>query len=29
LFVPGSAARRLAGDDVQHFVYLWMVLTFP
>lgn len=28
-FVPGSAARRLAGDDAQHFVYLWVVLTFP
>jgi hypothetical protein len=28
-FVPGAAARRIAGDDVQHFVYLWMVLTFP
>lgn len=27
-FVPGAAARRLAGGDVQHFVYFWMVLTF-
>jgi hypothetical protein len=28
-FVPGAAARRIAGNDAQHFVYLWMVLTFP
>jgi hypothetical protein len=28
-FVPGPAARRLAGDDAQYFVYLWVVLTFP
>ena len=28
-FVPGAAARRIAGGDVQHFVYLWAVLTFP
>lgn len=28
-FVPGAAARRLAGNDTQHFVYLWVVLTFP
>jgi hypothetical protein len=28
-FVPGAAARRIAGNDAQHFVYLWVVLTFP
>lgn len=28
-FVPGAAGRRLAGNDTQHFVYLWVVLTFP
>jgi hypothetical protein len=28
-FVPWPAARRIAGDDVQHFVYLWVILTFP
>jgi len=28
-FVPGPAARRLAGNDTQHFVYLWVILTFP
>lgn len=28
LFLPAKAARQLAGDDPQHFLYLWLVATF-